>query len=109
MGKLGWLMLKICLGIVVAANFVFLIVTTDLRVLIVLNVAVALVCFGIFAFMESKVSGLAKDLGISKGAARKLIGDYFAYYKNVERIPIDDYLEKAARAQSPHEQRSAGR
>jgi hypothetical protein len=96
MGKLDWLILKICLGMFAVANFIICIITTDPKVLIPLNLVVALLCLGIVLFMESKVSGLSKDFGIPKRTARKLIGDYFAYYKNVERITIDEYLERAS-------------
>jgi hypothetical protein len=97
MGRLDWLVLKICLGMFAVANFIACIITTDIKVLVPLNVLVALLCFCIFLFMESKVSGLSRDFGISKRAARKLIGNYFAYYKNVERITIDEYLERTSR------------
>jgi hypothetical protein len=94
MSKIGFLIVKICLGIFAATNFAACIVTTEARVLIPLNCVVAVICCGIFLFMESKVAGLARDLGITRAAARKLVGDYFDYYKNVERVSIDEYLEK---------------
>lgn len=94
MGNLNALVLKIVLGILAATNFVACIVTTELKVLLILNGCVAAVCFGIFLFVGTHVSRLAKDLGLSKGDAAKLVGEYFVYYKNVERIPIDEYLKK---------------
>ena len=94
MSKLAGLLVKICLGMFAAVNFAACIVTTEARVLIPLNCVVALLCLGIVLFMESKVAGLARDLGLTRSVARKLIGDYFAYYKNVERISIDEYLER---------------
>lgn len=93
MGGIGGLILKISLGVFAATNIVTCIITTDIRVLAVLNILVAAICLGTYLFMESKFSGLAMDLGISKNEARKLVGDYFVYYKNVERITIDEYLE----------------
>jgi hypothetical protein len=96
MGKIDGLILKISLGIFAATNLAACIVTTDPKVLIPLNVVVALICFGMFLFVESRVSGLSRELGISKKQARKLVGDYFDYYKNVERITIDEYLERSA-------------
>jgi hypothetical protein len=94
MGKLEALILKISLGIFAAVNFTACIITTDPKVLIPLNIAVAILCLGIVLFMESKVAGLSKDLGIPKSQARKLIGDYFNYYKNVDRVSIDEYLAR---------------
>ena len=93
MGKFNCLVLKIILGIFAATNFVSCIITTDFQVLVTVNIVVAVVCSGIFLFIESKFSALAIDLAISKKAARKLVGDYFVYYKNVERVTIDEYLE----------------
>lgn len=95
MGKIDGLILKISLGVFAATNFVTCIITTDFKVLVPVNFVVAVVCFGIFLFMESKISGLSSDLGISKRDARKLVGDYFDYYKNVERISIDEYLDRS--------------
>jgi hypothetical protein len=96
MGKIDCLILKICLGIIAATNFVACIITTDIKVLIPLNIVVVVICFSIFLFMESKYSGLAADLGISKKEARKLISDYFNYYKNVERISIYEYFDRTS-------------
>jgi hypothetical protein len=93
MGKIDCLIMKISLGIFAAANFVFCIITTDVKVLIPLNLLVAVICFCIFLFFKSKVSELSTDLGITKKEASKLVGEYFDYYKNVERIPIDEYLK----------------
>ena len=93
MEKFNGLIWKIILGIFAATNFVACIITTDFQALVTVNVVVAVGCFGIILFMESKFSALAADLAISKKAARKLVGDYFIYYKNVERITIDEYLE----------------
>jgi DNA polymerase I-like protein with 3'-5' exonuclease and polymerase domains len=45
--------------------------------------------------MESKFSGLAIDLGISKKSARKLVREYFDYYKSVERISIYEYFDRS--------------
>jgi DNA polymerase I-like protein with 3'-5' exonuclease and polymerase domains len=45
--------------------------------------------------MESKFSGLAIDLGISKKMARRLVREYFYYYKNVERISIYEYFDRS--------------
>ena len=56
---------------------------------------VAVVCLCIFLYMESKFSGLAIDLGISKKSARKLVREYFDYYKNVERISIYEYFDRS--------------
>ena len=89
------LLLKICLGIFAATNFLACIVTTDLVALACVNLVVAAVCLGIFLFMESKFSGIAQDLGISKAAARKLTREYFNYYKNVERISIYEYYDRS--------------
>jgi len=58
------------------------------------NILVVLMCLGIFLFMQNKCAGLAADLGISKHDARKLITDYFDYYKNVERISIYEYFDR---------------
>jgi hypothetical protein len=101
MGKLDGLVLKISLGIFAVVNFVACIITTDPKVLVPLNVLAAAICGGMFLFMEGKVAGLARDLGISKKAARRLIGEYFDYYKNVERVSIDDYLDRSSRGDNP--------
>jgi hypothetical protein len=82
------------LGVLAATNFVVCIITTDLRVLIPLNLLVAVIFISIFRVIASNISGLSRDLGISRRAAGKLVGDYFAYYKNVERISIDEYLKR---------------
>jgi hypothetical protein len=95
MGKIDGLILKVSLGLFATANFVACIITTEPQVLVPLNVAVAVLCLCIFLFLESRVSGLARELAMSKKEARKLIGDYFDYYKNVERISIDEYLERS--------------
>jgi hypothetical protein len=95
MGNLNGLIVKIVLGMLVATNFIACIITTDLKVLLILNLFVAVVCLGIVLFIGVNISRLARDLGISKGDAGKLVGEYFTYYKNVERIPIDEYLKKA--------------
>jgi len=89
------LILKICLGLFAVTNFVACIISTDLKVLIPLNILVAVVCLCIFLFMESKFSGLAEDLGISKKEARKLVREYFNYYKNVERISVYEYYDRS--------------
>jgi hypothetical protein len=94
MGKMDWLIMKIFLGIFAATNFVACIITTDAKVLVPLNILVAAICLCIFLFLESKFSGIAMDLGISKKDARKLVREYFDYYKNVERISIYEYFEK---------------
>ena len=86
---------KICLGIFAATNFVACIITTDFKVLFLLNMVVAIVCLCIFLYMESKFSGLAIDLGISKKNARKLVREYFDYYKSVERISIYEYFDRS--------------
>ena len=93
MGKINGLIIKISLGIYAATNFVTCIITTDMRVLIPLNILVTVGCLCIFLIIESKFSSLAIDLNITKDAARKLVGDYFIYYKNVGKITIDEYLE----------------
>jgi len=95
MRTIDGLLLKIGLGLFAAINLFTCIITTDVRVLVSLNIFVAVICFCIFFFIQAKFSALATDLGISKAAARKLVGDYFIYYKNVERITIDEYLEKS--------------
>jgi hypothetical protein len=95
MGNINGLILKIFLGVFAAINFAACIITTDFKVLVPLNLVVAIICFGIYLFIESNISGLAKDLGISKKDASKLVGEYFVYYKNVERIPIDEYLKRS--------------
>lgn len=95
MGKINYLILKIILGIFVATNFAACIITTDFKVLFILNCLVAVVCFSIFFLIQSNISGLSRDLGISKKEASKLVGEYFVYYKNVERIPIDEYLKRS--------------
>jgi len=95
MGKFDGLILKIVLGIFAATNFVTCIITTDFRVLITLNFLLAVICFGFFLFVGSVVSGLSRDFAISRKDARKLVGEYFSYYKNIERISIDEYLERS--------------
>jgi hypothetical protein len=94
MGRIESLILKIALGVFAATNFVVCIITTDLRVLIPLNILVAVIFIAIYCFIASNISGLSRDLGISRREAGKLVGDYFAYYKNVERISIDEYLKR---------------
>lgn len=95
MRTIDGLLLKIGLGLFAAINLFTCIITTNFQVLVPLNIFVAIICFGIFLFIQAKFSALATELGISKDAARKLVGDYFIYYKNVERITIDEYLEKS--------------
>jgi len=92
MDSLIW---KICFGIFAATNFVACIITTDFKVLFLLNMVVTVFCLCIFLYMESKFSGLAIDLGISKKSARKLVREYFNYYKNVERISIYEYFDRS--------------
>jgi len=94
MGRIESLILKIALGVFAATNFVVCIITTDLRVLIPLNILVAVIFIAVYCFIASNISGLSRDLGISRREAGKLVGDYFAYYKNVERISIDEYLKR---------------
>jgi len=94
MARIDRLIIKLCLGMWVVANLVVAIATTDFRVLVPVNILVGLLCLGIFLFMQVKCSGLAADLGISKQDARKLITDYFDYYKNVERISIYEYFDR---------------
>jgi hypothetical protein len=89
------LILKVCLGVFAVSNFVACIISTELKVLLPLNILVAVVCLCIFLFMESKFSGLAMDLGISKKDARKLVREYFNYYKNVERVSVYEYFERS--------------
>jgi hypothetical protein len=89
------LILKIFLGIFAATNLVTCIITTDFKILVTINILAAVLCLCIFLFMESKFSGLAIDLGISKKEARKLVREYFNYYKNVERISIYEYFDKS--------------
>jgi hypothetical protein len=96
MGKLNSLILKIVLGAFAATNFVACIITTDLKVLAPLNLLVAIVCLGIYLFIDSNISSLSRDLGISKKEAGKLVGEYFVYYKNVEKISIDEYLKRSS-------------
>ena len=95
MGKIEGMILKIALGVFAATNFVTCIITTDFRVLVPLNILVAIIFFSVFRFIASNISGLSRDLGISRREAGKLVGDYFAYYKNVEKISIDEYLKKS--------------
>jgi hypothetical protein len=95
MEKMDRLILKICVGMFAATNFVACIISTELKVLIPLNILVAVVCLCIFLFMESKFSGLAMDLGISKKDARKLVREYFNYYKNVERVSVYEYFDRS--------------
>lgn len=95
MDKINYLILKIILGIFAATNFVACIITTDFKVLFILNCLVAVACFSIFFFIDSNISGLSRDLGISKKDASKLVGKYFVYYKNVEKITIDEYLKRS--------------
>ena len=99
MGKIEGLILKIALGVFVATNFVVCIITTDLRVLIPLNILVAVIFIAVYCFIASNISGLSRDLGISRREAGKLVGDYFSYYKNVERISIDEYLKRTSQAE----------
>jgi len=99
MGKIEGLVLKIALGVFAATNFVVCIITTNLRVLIPLNILVAIIFIAVFRFIASNISGLSRELGISRQAAGKLVGDYFAYYKNVERISIDEYLKRTSQVE----------
>ena len=92
---MDYLIWKICFGIFAATNFVACIITTDFKVLFLLNMVVTGFCLCIFLYMESKFSGLAIDLGISKKSARKLVREYFDYYKNVERISIYEYFDRS--------------
>ena len=101
MGTIHRLILKVVLGAFAAANLLTCIVTTDATVLIVLNVVVAALCAGIVLLVRSHVSGLSRELGISRGDAGRLTGDYFAYCRNVERISIDEYLARSARGLEP--------
>ena len=98
MGKLGSLILKIFLGVVVATNLAVCIVTTDVLVLAVVNLVVMLLGLGLLGFMATNISRLAKELGISPAAAGELIGAYFVHYKNVEKISLDEYLALTRRA-----------
>lgn len=93
MGKVGSLVLKISLGIFAATNFLVLMITTDVKVLVIANIAVAIICISIFALIEARIATLSTDFGISKNAARELAGAYFVYYKNVEKISIDEFRE----------------
>lgn len=95
MGKFDGLILKISLGIFAAVNFVVCIVTTDFRVLVPLNLLLAALCLGLFFFIASRCSALAAELGISRQAAKQLVRDYFVYYKNVEKVSLDEYLARA--------------
>ena len=99
MGKIEGLVLKIALGVFAATNFVVCIITTNLRVLIPLNILVAIIFIAVFRFIASNISGLSRELGISRQAAGKLVGDYFAYYKNVERTSIDEYLKRTSQVE----------
>ncbi len=99
MGKIEGLILKIALGVFAATNFVACIITIDLRVLIPLNILVAVIFIVVYCFIASNISGLSRDLGISRREAGKLVGDYFSYYKNVERISIDEYLKRTSQAE----------
>lgn len=92
MGKVGSLILKIFLGVLLATNFVVCIITTEPLVLVVVNAIVVVLCLGIFGFMASIVARLSREEGISRAAASNLIGAYFAHYKNVEKISLDEYL-----------------
>ena len=96
MGKIESLILKIALGVFAATNFAVCIITTNLRVLIPMNILVAIIFIAVFRLIASNISGLSRDLGISRQEAGKLVGDYFAYYKNVERISIDEYLKRTS-------------
>lgn len=93
MGKIECLVLKIILGVFAAANLFACIITTDFMVLAVINGLVAVGCLGIFLYVQRNISALSKDLGISRKEANKLVEDYFAYYKNVGKISIDEYLK----------------
>lgn len=95
MRSIDSLLLKIGVGVFVTVNLFTCIITTKVQILVPLNVLVAVVCIGVYCYIESKYSALATELGISKNAARMLVSDYFNYYKNVERITIDEYLEKS--------------
>ena len=65
MGKIEGLVLKIALGVFAATNFVVCIITTNLRVLIPLNILVAIIFIAVFRFIASNISGLSRELGIS--------------------------------------------
>lgn len=95
MRSIDGLLLKIAVGAFATVNLFTCIITTKVQVLVPLNILVAVGCIGIYLYIESKYSSLATELGISKNAARMLVSDYFNYYKNVERISIDEYLEKS--------------
>lgn len=98
MGKVGSLILKITLGLLAAVNFTVCIITTEPRVLVVVNVIVLALCLGMFGYMASYIGRLARELGLSRAAASALIGAYFHHYKNVARISLDDYLALTRRA-----------
>ena len=98
MGKIDGLILKIALGAFAATNCVACIFTTAAEVLVPLNLLVALACIALFLFVRSIVAGIARDLGISRGEAGRVVGSYFSYYRNVERVSLDEYLRRTARA-----------
>jgi hypothetical protein len=82
----------------VAANCVACIITTEFVVLAALNILMALIFLCAFLFLESRFSGLATDLGISKQDARQLVCDYFSYYRNVEKISVYEYHSKSLKS-----------
>ena len=108
MGKLGFLILKIFLGVLAAANLAVCIVTTDLMVLAVVNLGIILLGLGLLGFMATNISRLATELGISPAAASELIGAYFVHYKNVGKISLDEYLALRRRAGQGLTGRAAG-
>jgi hypothetical protein len=92
-GKINCLVLKISLGIFAVINFISLIITTDLWVIVGSNLFAAFICLCIFLLIEAKLKKLSVDLKMTKDRTRTLVGDYFVYYKNIESISIDEYLE----------------
>ena len=88
------IILTVSLGFLAAANCVLLIFTTDLRLLVALNLLLAAPIAGLYLFIMIKTTGLARELGLTKAQAGRLVRDYFNYYRNVERISIYEYHER---------------
>lgn len=88
------MILTVGLGLLAAANCVLLIFTTDPRLLVALNFLMAAPIVGFCLFIKIKTAGLARELGLTKAQAGRLVRDYFNYYRNVERISIYEYHER---------------
>ena len=88
------MILTVGFGFLAAANCLLLIFTTDLRLLVALNLLMVVPVAGLYLFITIKTIGLARELGLTKAQAGRLVRDYFNYYRNVERISIYEYHER---------------